>query len=181
MVTVQRKHGDSTGGLVASPQATILASRELEDLLSINSTSIADILQSQGIDYEVDFDPDAAIGDNGVSRDVVIALLITMGLIATATPLIRSMIERLTRKPVVIKELRLVPAESSSGDIMYDANGHPILYWVEVNRLLDPEIGNLSQSERLKLSAEAPMGIRFEIDSSHSQKGRARDQEEVDE
>jgi hypothetical protein len=166
---------------VTSQQATILASRELEDLLSANSTSIADILQSQGVNYEVDLDPNAAIGEDGATREVVIALLMAMGIIATATPLIRSTIERLTRRPVAIKELRLVPAESSSGDVIYDANGSPVMYWLEVSRLLDPGNGNLSQSERLKLSAEAPMGIRFEIESSHDQKATGGDPKDANE
>lgn len=150
-------------------QANIFVSRELEGLLSANSVSIADILQSEGIDYEVDFDSGSVMSEDGNTRDITLALLIGMGIIATATPLIRGVIERLTHKPVIVRELRLVPVESSSGTVIRAADGNPVLYWIELNRLLDPGNGGLSQSERLKLSAEAPMGIRFEIDSTRNQ------------
>ncbi|MDG4787995.1 hypothetical protein O7626_18965 [Micromonospora sp. WMMD1102] len=151
---------------MTTQRLTVFVSRELEGLLVGNSTGVVDILRAHQVDFEVEFGHGGTAPGAGAERDLVLTLLASAAVVATVTPLVRTVLDRLTNRPVVATELRLVPVESSSGEVVRAADGTPVLHWVEVRRLLDDGGRDRSRTERLNLTLEGPLGVRFELGTS---------------
>jgi hypothetical protein len=80
------------------------------------------------------------------AKDVFTVLVGSAAVIAAATPVILQLIERLTLKPVIVDEIETETVRDSSGDVVCDAKGRPVLVKHRRKVLLQPTVPR--QSER---------------------------------
>jgi hypothetical protein len=95
------------------------------------------------------------------TKDPVAILVATSTVIASLTPALLKIITVLTRRPVVVKEWIAIPVETSSGGVVRDDSGAPILYWAERHRLLE----SAGPEGRITAKVSGPLGLSVEIDS----------------
>jgi hypothetical protein len=137
----------------------ILLSPTVVGVLAENDVNLCDVLTSAGYDahrsYGESWNP-APVG----AKDITSVIVASGAVIASLTPLLIATVSSLTRRPVTVKEWVAVPAESSSGQLVKDESGTPILYWTERYRLLEPGPSRVS-----KARITGPLGLSVEIDS----------------
>jgi hypothetical protein len=143
----------------------VFVSRAIEEELTANATSVVEILRDAGVEIDLEIDADLGRANERGTRDFGLTLLLAAAAAASVTPLVRVVLERITRHPVVVTELRLVPAESSTGEVVRSADGEPVLHWVDVHRVLNRD-GAGTHEDNLNLILQAPMGLRFELSST---------------
>jgi hypothetical protein len=110
----------------------VFLSREVQELMLDQETSVGEILRAKGVSVEV------AIGDNPAEdargkKEPATILLASAAVLAVVTPLLREVIRSLARRDTLASELRLVPVQDSSGGIVRDKSGEPILHWARVS------------------------------------------------
>jgi hypothetical protein len=113
---------------------------EFTRFLADNDIGLSDLLRQAGLDAEVRLGKDPATDDAGHKEPATI-ILASAALIAAATPLLREVIRNLTGRESVVRERRLIPAEDSKGNIVYNAKGVPIVHWVDVVKGQAPDNG----------------------------------------
>jgi hypothetical protein len=111
---------------------------EVERFLSENEFDTKQLLQKSGYKVEVRLGQNPAFDSAGKKEPVTI-LLASAAVIAALTPAVRELIRNLSGRDVVVRERRLVPVESSKGDVVRDASGAPVLHWVDVVKGLAPD------------------------------------------
>jgi hypothetical protein len=121
----------------------VYASPEIQKLLENYETDFAELLRREGktVKQEVARDPVASADDPNASRDVVTVLVASAAVAAVLTPTIRHAIEVLANKPIIIERVSYKPVEDSSGNVVRDSQGEPIL-----QRVYDTEVINPPQS-----------------------------------
>ena len=121
----------------ASDEATyLMIGRDLEAVLQANGLTIHQVLTSvDATDLDTVSDPGALSG----TRDAVLIMMASAALIAAATPLIVNAFKAMTQRPVVVKELELVPMLDGNGQPVKGTSGEPVLGWRERYVLLEPK------------------------------------------
>jgi hypothetical protein len=128
---------------------------EVEQLLIENDVSVPDLLRKAGVDVAIAHRTDPASLGNG-KKEPAIVLMATAAVVVAASPLIRQIVHNLSGRNVVITERRLIPVEDSSGNIVRDIVGNPILHWVDVVKGVAPQEPN-------RKSTIAGLGIKISM------------------
>ena len=116
----------------------LLVSSEIQKLLAENDTDVAELLMQQGFDVGRRLAQDPTQVDvTSESREVVTVLIGSAAVIAALTPTISNIVNALTYKSVVVENMELVPVEDSSGNVVRDAHGEPIMEKRRVPRLIE--------------------------------------------
>lgn len=144
-------------------QIFLFASPEIEEILINNQIDLVELLQQEGIEVRKEFAKDPATDANSGHKDVTAVILASAALVLAITPIISKVIEALSHKKVLVKELVCIPVENSNGDVVKDSYGQPILQWVERTRFLESSKEMHSNSQ---ISLKGPVG--FEITYSDS-------------
>jgi hypothetical protein len=93
------------------------------------------------------------------AKDAFMILVGSAAVIATATPIILKLIERLTLKPVIVDEIETEAVRDASGDVVRDHHGRPVLVKQIRKRLLEP---TTSKKTERKVEFQGA-GIQFGI------------------
>lgn len=153
---------------MANEDTYVFFSPALAKLLDENNVDLGEIVRATGVTVPIDFKEDPARATcNARDRDLVSVLIASSAVILAATPVITRAIEAVTRRPVIAKELVLVPVEDSQRTLVTNSGGTPILHWVERSRVLSD---NRPDKNTLAMKLTLPMGIKFEM-----REGDARD------
>lgn len=136
------------------------SSTEIEEALADNGVTIADLLAQQGVPLETEVGSDPASGDDG-NKEAVTIILATAGLVMAATPLLKRGIRPLVHKSVVATERVLVPVEDSQGNVVRDAEGQPVLRWIDRSRLIESAASDPNQ--KIEISG---FGIELKLEES---------------
>jgi len=113
-------------------------SREVQKLLAENDTDVVELLLQQGFDVKRSLAKDPTQADvTSESREVLSILIGSAAVIAALTPIISNIVNSLTYKPVVVENMELVPVEDSSGNVVRDAHGEPIMEKRRVSHLIE--------------------------------------------
>jgi len=139
-------------------QIFFFISHDIEELLIDNGIDLVEFLQQEGIEVNQDFATDPTTDSKSSYRDPTTIILASAALVLAITPIISKLIAALSHKKVLIKELVLVPVEDSSGNVVKDSYGEPILQWIERVRLLESseKIGSATQ-----ISIKGPVGLEI--------------------
>jgi hypothetical protein len=117
------------GDVVAiEERVELLLSREVEELLADNGINLAELLARHGTGLRVELATATGVGASR-DKDVAAVLVATAAVIASATPLIIHAFNRLTARPVLVTRVVRVPVEDSTGAVVRDAAGEPVLAW----------------------------------------------------
>ena len=144
-------------GVIIEPSAEI--SRLVADL----GTDWPELLRQEGLQVRqtVGADPSKAGGSS--EKEPVTILLATAGLVMSLAPALARVLTALSRRPVKVSEMVMVPVEDSKGGVVKDSAGNPILHWVERARLLESQDPRPAKSST---SLEGPLGLKLKIDES---------------
>src|SRR5580693_4011186 len=102
---------------------------EVARFLAENGENLADLLRREGLAVNARLEVDPA--EPSGSRDLTLVLLATAAVITALTPTLTRIISAISNRPVLAKELRLRPVEDIKGRVLRDANGNPILHWID--------------------------------------------------
>ncbi|MEV4516932.1 hypothetical protein AB0K00_49260 [Dactylosporangium sp. NPDC049525] len=147
---------------VPTSDVYVLIKPEVATLLADNGVALTDLLAREGQAVPATTGSDPSSGADG-TKDVLLVLLGVSALVTSLTPVIIRAINRLTRRPVLVREMVLVAVEDSEGRTVPGADGQPILHWVERARFVTPDDGQVA--ERLHGSVKA-LGVEIALESS---------------
>ena len=111
---------------------------EVEDFLIENDIGVRQILQKSGLATVAQLGENPASNSAGEKEPATI-LLASAAVIAAATPILRELIRNISGREAVVREQHLVPVEDSKGKLVRDAEGAPILHWVDVSKGQAPD------------------------------------------
>ena len=137
-----------------STEAVLLISSEVEAALLGSGVSIEELIDQANMPVEVKAGTDPAADSTG-TKDPATIMVASAVVIAALTPILKKIIRSLSDKEVVIREKRLVPVEDSSGDIVRNGAGEPILHWVCVAK------ETIAESSEPKIALKGPLGIEI--------------------
>ena len=135
--------------------AFLMIGRDLEIVLQANGLTLQQVLTSA---EATGLKPVSDPGELGGTREVAMIMMASAALIAAATPLIVNAFKAMTQRPVVVKELELVPLLDGNGDAVKGANGEPIVTWREKHVLLEPKQQASSTAEVKGYGFEIKLG-----------------------
>jgi hypothetical protein len=115
----------------------IFASPDIQEILTDNQISIADILRQKGFDVSEGFAKDPAQGAGSGYKDAATVILASAALVAAFTPIISQVISTLAHRAVLVREMTLLPVVDDKGNVVRDASGEPKLYWAPHTRLVE--------------------------------------------
>ena len=139
-------------------QIFISLSPEIEELLFDNQVDLVELLQQEGMDVRQEFAKDPTADANSGYKDATRVILASAALVLSITPLLSKSISTLSQKTVLVKEKVLVPIEDSSGNVVIDSFGKPIVHWVERPRFLE---SSEEMPSNTKISLKGP--FRLEV------------------
>jgi hypothetical protein len=145
-------------------ELAVFASPEVRELLADNETDLVELLRAEGL--KVSRGP-ASLSIPGAEpglKEPVTILLASAAVIGSLTPIISRVISALAHKQVIAKEHVLVPVEDSKGEVTRDADGNPVLHWMERQRLLESAAKPRDHTS-LKVEGPAALTINFEASS----------------
>jgi hypothetical protein len=119
------------------------------------------LLRSEGISTTLAFAQNPVIDEGSNQKDPAIVILASAALVISLTPILSRVLASLSRKPVLIKDKALVPVEDSSGNILTNAKGEPILRLEDRSRYVEAT----SEKDLGKLEIKG-FGISISFDSS---------------
>lgn len=138
----------------------VFISPDILDTLLDNNVDLLDLLRNEGIEPRkaLELDP-AAIGE----KEPATVLIASAALIVSLSPIIARVIQAITSRKVVVREVMLVPVEDSSGNVVKDSRGEPLLQWVVVNRMLE----STHTTEQSSFQIKGPLGLQISYQSSN--------------
>lgn len=134
---------------------------EIERLLIENGTDVPSLLRREGFDVQQSSGSLAA--ESTGEREPVTVLLATAAVIVAMTPILRELIRTLSRRDVIVTERVPVALLDDRGDPIRDADGRPMVKWVERKRRLRSDAGPLTTSDETSINA---LGIEICYKSS---------------
>ncbi len=117
----------------------LFISPELEKFLIDNEISVADMLRETKQEVPIALVDDPATQENR-QKEPVTLILASTAVIAALTPVLKEVIRRIARRDPVIRDRMLVPVETRDGTVIRNADGEPILHWVDKAVGLVPEV-----------------------------------------
>lgn len=103
---------------------------------------LVELLQRDGLDVSKGNYGGARLDTAAGLKEPVTVILASAAVITSLTPILSKLISSLSRRPVVVSERILVPVEDSSGTIVVDSSGQPIMQWVEKARMVESSTGS---------------------------------------
>jgi hypothetical protein len=137
-------------------------SPEVERDIADNALDIPAVLKTRGLQLQLQRAADPAVRGDNALKDTALVLVATASVIAAATPLLKEVIQAISRRTVLVKDRKTVPVEDSSGNIVTNSNGQPLLQWVETAHVVQT---GPPASERQVLGIKGPMGISISYES----------------
>ena len=125
----------------------VLTSPEVQAFLADNGTSLGELLRAEGVPVEERTGPNPVHSEDGAKKEPVTILLASAAVIATITPLIKSILQRYS-KPNVENQV-LLPVMDRSGAVVRDKDGQALTHW-----------GQQPLPES-KVEVQGPMGIKI--------------------
>lgn len=120
-------------------QIYVLTTAEIRELLADNETSLGELLREEGVEVKEQIGENPLREQGSRTKDPVSILVATAGVIASLTPIVSRVLERFSRKPIVVKVQRLLPVLDGAGAPVKDNDGNAITYWAEVSEILKEE------------------------------------------
>ncbi|MFL6262802.1 MAG: hypothetical protein ACJ76Y_24140 [Thermoanaerobaculia bacterium] len=144
---------------------------ELQSLLLDNHVNLVLELQRRGYAVEQTFLPDPAESSIEQSRDAILVILASAAAIVALGMAISEIIQALSRRPVLITNLRCQVSRGAEGEILRAPDGTPVMEWVQTSELLEvtqPE----KSTNHLEANLGGQRGFRLHISrgASHGEK-----------
>jgi hypothetical protein len=139
---------------------------EIERLLQENHTDVVSLLRQEVEDFRVagiDDLPTGVIAKQQGTKEVFTILIGSAVLAVALAPTLKRLIEAFANQPVVVEEAVWVPVESTSGEVVRDAAGAPVLQRVVRHKLLETQRSSTASTE--KLSLEGPMDVKISYET----------------
>jgi hypothetical protein len=146
-------------------QVFCFLSPEIDALLADNDTSIVELLRHEGLNVsQVSAERWPPTTSLGYKEPV--SLIIASAAVAVAlTPILTRVIETLSRRPVIVEEQVLIPAEDSKGNVVHDELGKRIIHWVNRKKVLVSEDNHSKQDSSL-VKIKGPIGLSITYKSN---------------
>jgi hypothetical protein len=138
-------------------------SPEVEQMLVENEIDLEAALRERGLDARLSRAANPAKSSESQTKDVSLVLLASAAVIVAATPLLREIIQTVSRRSVVINHRKLLPVEDSKGNVVQDSTGNPVMQWVDVPTVIAPS-GTTAIDQKLDIGG--PMGIKIAYSST---------------
>jgi hypothetical protein len=130
----------------------ISLSPEVQELLADNEIDLVSELQNRGLDVEGEHG--RLPGGDVRTKDVTLIILASAAVIGTLGMTIANILDAIGRnRKALVTEKEWVPVVSPNGEVVRDANGDPMLQWVEKHRLLEAQ-----QTAQAKSTVEVSAG-----------------------
>lgn len=131
-------------------------SRDMQEFLADNQLSLDEMLRRQGADVQIKLGQDPAASSDAGHKEPATIIIASAAVIAALTPLLIKAFETLAYKPVVVTEQVIVPVEDSKGNVVLDANGNPVLHWVDRTRVIETDT---RPRDETSVDIKGPLGI----------------------
>jgi hypothetical protein len=132
---------------------------DIAKTLDDQDADLAELLKDEGLEIEWESDPTAA--SEATKKDAVLVILATAGGLAMLTPLIQNVLDRILRRPVLVKESVQDVLKDDAGNTLTDAAGNPRTYWRQAHKLFEPRPAEPGLT-KAKLDAMGKIGITIE-------------------
>lgn len=161
---VQRGSFSRRGTAYMTPEHLYIdLSVDVQKVLADNHVDLAKLLHERGLEVQFHRMSDPATDTGTASKEPALVLVATAAVIVAATPIIREIIQTLSRRSVVVRGRKLVPVESSDGAVVRNAQNEPILQWINTAEIIEaPATASPSQ----KLSVKIPAGISISYETN---------------
>ncbi len=145
---------------------------EIQQLLNENGLSVDEILRQQNIQAKVKYGvvPDAPETD-ARSKDPVLIILASAGLVLAVSSAISQVLHTLQRKPQLVEYYELAEIRDINGNIQLDKKGKPQLKRVKKYELLEPRKEDHNQS--LEASFNPANGLVIKFGATEKQLGHS--------
>jgi hypothetical protein len=138
---------------------------QIEALLADNHIDIASVLRGAGLDIRLDRTAQPVNAVSSSTKDPATVLIASAAVLLAATPILREIIQSIARRPIVVKQRKLVPVEDSKGQVMVGKNNQPILHWVDVTEV---STQTNPSSDQQTVNVKGPLGIQISYESKPS-------------
>jgi hypothetical protein len=144
-------------------EVLLFASPEIEEVLADNRVDLVELLQREGLEVSRSMLKEQGLALEPGLKEPVSIILASAAVIAALTPAITRAISALSRKQVLVTERVLAPVETSTGEVVRDPDGRPVLHWADRARLVEPKT---TPSDHASLKAESPLGLTISFETS---------------
>jgi hypothetical protein len=137
---------------------------DIQALVADNFINIEKALNRAGYNVKVELASQPERQANP-SKEPATVLIATAAVILAATPVLREIIQAVSRRPIVLKRQRLFPVEDSKGNVIVGSDGLPVLQWVEVPDVVEAQ-SPIPQQQSVGIEG---LGIRISYSTGESQ------------
>ena len=130
----------------------------IDELIADLGTTWTELLKQESIAV-TEFrgaDPAAVAGTR--QKEPVTVLIASAGVAMALAPAIARVVTAIGRLPIKTVETVLVPVEDSAGNVVRDADGNPILQWIERAKLLET-----TGAAKSSVDVEGPLGVKVKL------------------
>jgi hypothetical protein len=131
---------------------------EIEALLADNFIDLEGALRQAGHDVTLEHTSRPGGRAASAGKEPATILVATAAVILAATPVIREIIQSVSRRPVVLKQRRLIPVEDSKGNVVLGTDGQVVLQWVEA---ADVKALPTTSTDEQNVDVKGPLGIHI--------------------
>lgn len=135
----------------------VFLSPEVEELLVDNDADLVDLLRREGVEAKRAAPALAAAPEEG-KKEPVTVILAASALAVSLTPIVKKLISNLSRRPVLVEERVPLAVEDSQGNVVRNAEGVPVVRWVNRKRFVE---ATAVPDESSSLAIEGPIGLRI--------------------
>lgn len=128
---------DEIGRYQMDEKVYLLVSPEVARMLDDHEADLAELLKREGLKIERESDPTTP--PESTKKDAVLVVLATAGAVATITPLVQTVLDKILRRPILIEENVMDVLKDDAGNPLMDASGNPRTYWRKGHKLVEPK------------------------------------------
>lgn len=140
----------------------VFLSSEIQSLLHENSIDLLAELQDRGLDVKKTNTPNPAPDEQG-TRDVALVLLASAAVVGSVGWAIATIVDALSRRPVIANELECVPALDGNGQPIRES-GRVVMQWKEGPKLVESNANKVPHQREVK-AALGTGGFKFKLSS----------------
>ena len=138
-------------------EVAIFISPEIEEVFADNGVDVISILREEELDVQRGKAIARVSAASGLKEPVSI-ILASAFVISVLTPIITKAITALSGKQVLVTERILAPVETSDGKVVCDAEGNPILQWIDKTSIVE---SGVRSTDTVSANVETPLGFKF--------------------
>lgn len=139
-------------------QVFVFISPEVQETLADNAVDLIDLINQEGVQVKRGFAQNPSKDRDSAYKEPTSVILASAALVLALAPIIKKVISALSHKEVLVNEMVLVPVEDSSGNVVRDNSGNPILHWIRKTKIIE---SSKEPQDISDISVKGPFGFEL--------------------